>query len=248
MTSTPDTEKTDAEKTSVDKTSADKTSADRASADKTSATKTHKPSRRPDAMPVLEQLAALYPQLFGAVFLPLKRGIFQDLLLAHPDLFDQAALKAALSVHTRSTRYLVAVADGRQRHDLTGAAVEAMAPEHVHHALLEVFRRRQARSKEDLAPTLRRRMLQAFERSGLSHEAYTMLVQGRDTQANAMLAEALQEARGNEAKDEALLRAFESGASTVQAFADMYGLSARSVEQALARARQVRARVAATAA
>jgi DNA excision repair protein ERCC-2 len=39
---------------------------------------------RPAVQPVLEQLAALYPALFGAVFLPLKRGIFQDLLAAHP--------------------------------------------------------------------------------------------------------------------------------------------------------------------
>lgn len=200
--------------------------------------------RRPDAMPVLEQLAALYPRLFGAVFLPLKRGIFQDLVQAHSELFEQAALKSALALHTRSTRYLAAVAQGLPRHDLSGEPVEAMAPEHVHHALLEVFRRRQARSKEDLTPTLRRRLLQAFEHSGLSPDAYAALVQGRDALANAVLDEALQEARALEPKDEALLRAFESGSCSVQAFADMYGLPAGSVEHSLARARRVRARVA----
>ena len=51
---------------------------------------------RPDVQPVLERLAALHPALFGAVFLPLKRGIFQDLLAAHPDIFEREALKAAL--------------------------------------------------------------------------------------------------------------------------------------------------------
>ena len=56
--------------------------------------------------PVLEQLADLYPHLFGAVFRPLKRGIFQDLLAAHPDAFEREALKVALGIHTRSTRYL----------------------------------------------------------------------------------------------------------------------------------------------
>jgi len=203
--------------------------------------------RRPDVMPVLEQLAALYPKLFGAVFLPLKRGIFQDLLQAHPEVFEQAALKSALALHTRSTRYLVAVSQGQQRHDLSGEPVEAMAPEHVHHALLEVFRRRQARSNEDLTPTLRRRLVQAYEHSGLTPDAYAALVQGRDTQANALLDEALQEARAREPKDEALLRAYESGSVSVQAFADMYGLPSSSVEQALSRARRVRARVALTA-
>ena len=73
-----------------------------------------------DVMPVLEQLAALHPALFGAQFLPLKRGIFQDLMDAHPEAFEREALKAALSLHTRSTRYLIAVSSGAQRHDLTG--------------------------------------------------------------------------------------------------------------------------------
>ena len=62
--------------------------------------------------PALEQLAALYPHLFGAVFRPLKRGIFQDILAAHPDLFEREALKVALGLHTRSTRYLQSVAAG----------------------------------------------------------------------------------------------------------------------------------------
>lgn len=200
--------------------------------------------RNPQAMPVLEQLAALYPRLFGAVFVPLKRGIFQDILQAHPGTFEEAALKSALALHTRSTRYLVAVADGQQRHDLDGHPVEAMAPEHVHHALLEVHRRRQARSKEDLAPTLRRRLVQAFERSGLAPEAYAALVRGRDDHANALLDEALQEARDAAAKDEALLRAFESGTRSVQDFADMYGLQEDKVAQALSRARRARTRAA----
>ena len=43
------------------------------------------PRRKPPRIPpALEQLAALYPHLFGAVFRPLKRGIFQDLQAAHP--------------------------------------------------------------------------------------------------------------------------------------------------------------------
>jgi hypothetical protein len=96
--------------------------------------------------PALEQLAGLYPHLFGAVFLPLKRGIFQDLLEAHPKLFERDALKVALGIHTRSTRYLQSVAAGEKRHDLAGQPVEDMAPEHVHHALLELFRRRNARA------------------------------------------------------------------------------------------------------
>ena len=196
-------------------------------------------SKQPRALPVLEKLAALYPHLFGDMFLPLKRGIFQDLLAAHPDAFERETLKDALAFHTRSTRYLSSVAAGHQRHDLQGQAVEAMAPEHVHHALLEVFRRRQGRANEDLRPKLIERIVQAFEASGLSREAYAELVRSRDEDANAALDEALAEAAARSAKDEALLRAFEaSGQKTVQAFADMYGMDSRAATLSLNRARR----------
>jgi len=196
-------------------------------------------SKQPRALPVLEKLAALYPHLFGDMFLPLKRGIFQDLLAAHPDAFERETLKEALAFHTRSTRYLSSVAAGHQRHDLLGQAVEAMAPEHVHHALLEVFRRRQGRANEDLRPKLIERIVQAFEASGLSREAYAELVRSRDEAANAVLDEALAGAAARSAKDEALLRAFEaSGQKTVQAFADMYGMDPRAATTSLNRARR----------
>lgn len=188
-----------------------------------------------DVMPVLEQLAALYPALFGAQFLPLKRGIFQDLMDAHPEAFEREALKAALSLHTRSTRYLIAVSSGAQRHDLTGQPVEAMAPEHVHHALLEVFRRRQARTPDDLRPKLRQRMAQAFEASGLSAVDYATLVRSKDDEANALLDAALAEAQARSAKNEALQRAFATSGKSVDAFADMYGLDPQAVARMLAR-------------
>ncbi|MHB1113382.1 MAG: ProQ/FINO family protein, partial [Acidovorax defluvii] len=187
-----------------------------------------------------EQLAGLYPHLFGAVFLPLKRGIFQDLLEAHPELFERDALKVALGIHTRSTRYLQSVAAGEKRHDLAGQPVEDMAPEHVHHALLEVFRRRKARAGEDVLPKLRKRMIQAFEASGLTREAYTELVTGRDEAANAILQEAFAEWAARNAKDEALLRAFEASGQTLDAFADMYGMDPRQTGQMLERARRQR--------
>lgn len=194
--------------------------------------------------PVLEQLADLYPHLFGAVFRPLKRGIFQDLLAAHPDAFEREALKVALGIHTRSTRYLQAVAAGEKRHDLQGQPVEAMAPEHVHHALLEVYRRRKnqkGRSTEDLLPKLRNRIIAAFEASGLTREAYTELVVGRDDAANAILEEAFAEWAARNAKAEALLRAFEASGSTLEQFADMYGMDPRSTGQQLERARKLAA-------
>ena len=198
-----------------------------------------KPAQEPvqrSTHPLLEQLAQWHPALFGEQLLPFKRGIYEDLLEAHPFL-DKEALKLALQQHTRSTRYLSAMASGQQRHDLNGLPVEAALPEHVHHALIEVFRRRQRRSSEDLQPKLRNRIVVAYEASGLTREQYAERVQGRDEKANALVAEALAEADARAAKDEALLRSFElSGQGSEQAFAEMYGLNPRQVAQQLERA------------
>lgn len=196
------------------------------------------PSRLSQNLPTLEKLASLYPALFGAQFLPLKRGIFQDLLEAHPETFERDVLKSALSVHTRSTRYLTVVASGLGRHDLQGTLVEAMAPEHIYQSLLEVFRRRAGRGTTDVSSKLRQRMLQAFVDSCLTPEAYLELALGKDEEANALLREAIAQATEMDAKDEATRRAFEASGNTVEAFADMYGLQPRAVAQALARARR----------
>ena len=191
--------------------------------------------------PVLEQLAGLYPHLFGAVFRPLKRGIFQDLLAAHPDAFEREALKVALGIHTRSTRYLQAVAAGEKRHDLQGQPVEAMAPEHVHHALWELYRRRQERGGDEWRAKIRTRMARAIDASGLTRDDYCARVHIRDAQAQALLDEALAELAAQHAREEALLHAFEASGQTVEAFADMYGMDPRTAERNLQRARQRKA-------
>jgi sRNA-binding protein len=138
--------------------------------------------RIPSAQLVLETLFGLYPRLFGAEFLPLKLGVFQELLEKHPDHFQRDPLKHALGVHTRSTRFLLCVAAGKPRHDLQGLALEPVAPEHVYMALLELFRRKQARTKEDLRPKLRSQLMVAFDASGLTRQDYLAKVPGNDPQ------------------------------------------------------------------
>ena len=99
-------------------------------------------SATPDAPlhPVLDTLFELYPHLFGARFLPLKLGVFEEMVAAPSGPAQAGGAKVALGLHTRSTRYLEAVAGGLPRHDLQGQPVEPVAPEHVHHAILELYR------------------------------------------------------------------------------------------------------------
>ena len=185
--------------------------------------------RSQPVQPVLEKLFELYPHLFGHEFVPLKLGIFQELLAAHPAHFERAALKVALGVHTRSARYLQSVAAGKRRHDLQGVAGEPVAPEHVYLAMLELFRRRQGRSAEDLRPKFRLQLIAAFEASGLSRQDYLARVQANNAEANTLLEEALAEREQKLAKQEALRRAFESSGKTLAEFAEMYGLDPRTL-------------------
>jgi len=195
------------------------------------------PTRTRQVNPVLEQLFKLYPKMFGSHFLPLKLGVFQDLLALHPDVFKRDELKVALGLHARSTRYLESVAAGYPRHDLQGEPVEPVAPEHVHHAILEVFRRRQARSNQDLRPFVRVQLMEAIEASGLSREDYAQRVQQQDDASNALLDDAFAELGKQAAKREALLRAFEASGRTVAEFAEMYGMDPIEVTWILDRAR-----------
>ncbi|MGA8515488.1 MAG: ProQ/FINO family protein [Burkholderiaceae bacterium] len=193
-----------------------------------------RPDRALTVQPVLEKLFALYPHLFGAEFLPLKLGIYQELLAKHPVDLPRDALKVALGVHTRSTRYLQCVAAGKPRHDLDGNAGDPVAPEHIYFALLEIFRRRQNRAREDLRPKFRSQLIEAFEASGLSRQDYMARVQNNDAAATLLLTEALDERDQKVAKQEALLRAYDASGKSPAEFADMYGLRQRDIDLALA--------------
>lgn len=186
--------------------------------------------------PLLQRLWELHPRLFGARFRPLKLGIFEDLMARHPGAFQKDDLKQALGQHVRSTRYLEAVASGDLRHDLDGQPVEPVAPEHVQHAILEVFRRRQGRDAEATRTWARARLVQAIDASGLQRDAYLERVRAQDPTALGLIDEAFAELAGQAARREALVRAYRASGQTPEAFAEMYGMDVALVHDALARA------------
>lgn len=206
-------------------------------------------ARAPRAVhPALKQLFDLYPKMFGAQFLPLKLGVYQELLALHPELFKRDELKVALGLHARSMRYLESVAAGYPRHNLDGEPVEPVAPEHVHHAIMEVFRRRQMRSDQDLRPFAREQLIAAIEASGLSREDFLLCVRQQDEVSVALLDQAFAELGEQAAKREALRKTFEASGKTVAEFADMYGMDPAEVAETLERARLAQAAQAAAAA
>lgn len=199
----------------------------------------NRPPGRP-VHPLLEQLADLHPALFGARFRPLKLGTFHDLMARHPGVFEPAALKEALGQHTRSSRYLESLARGDQRHDLDGQAVAPLALDHHHHALVELFKRRQARSQEDLQPALRARVRELFVQSGLDRADYAAAAKVHPDALSALLDLADHDQAADIARREALLRAFELANISEASFADQYGLTADGVTSLLAQARDDR--------
>lgn len=182
--------------------------------------------------PLLHVLADLQPRLFGARFLPLKVGIYEDLRAAHPEALPAEELKVALGLHTRSNRYLEAVASGLPRHDLQGQPTEPVAVEHVQHAITELYRRRKDTPQE---PAARQRavtlLLQAMERSGLDRDAWREKfgLAGADW-ARALHDEALLQLGARSARAEALKRAYAASGKTVEEFASMYGMEPAEVQ------------------
>jgi ProP effector len=181
--------------------------------------------------PLLHTLFTLYPALFGARFLPLKLGVFEEMRAAHPDALPAEELKVALGLHTRSNRYIEAVASGLPRHDLNAQPVEPVAPEHVHHAILELYRRKSTTPQE---PAARQRavaqLADAIERSGLGRDGYNERF-GAAPAGRELLDEALAAIGQKAAKQEALRRAFTASGKSVEDFADMYGMPVADVKR-----------------
>jgi sRNA-binding protein len=184
--------------------------------------------------PLLQKLFELYPRLFGARFLPLKIGVFQDLVAAQPDALPAAELKVALGLHTRSTRYIEAVASGLPRHDLQATPVEPVAPEHVHHAILELYKRRSGRAPEQARQHAIAQLVAAIEASGMSREDYRERFTSPDDNVHSMLEDALSVVAQKGARREALQNAFKASGKTVADFAEMYGLDPKEAERLLA--------------
>ncbi len=79
----------------------------------------------------------------------------------------------------------------------------------------------------------RKRLIEAFEKSGLSREDYQALVRSQDPATNEVTDEAFAELSAQTAKREALQRAFAASGKTVAEFAEMYGLDPREVDRTL---------------
>ena len=184
--------------------------------------------------PLLHKLFELYPRLFGARFLPLKVGVFEDLVAAHPEALPAAELKVALGLHTRSTRYIESVASGLARHDLQARPVEPVAPEHVHHAILELYKRRSGKAPERARQHAVEQLAAAIEVSGLSREGYRERFTSPDDNLQSLLEDALAIVAQKGARREAVQNAFRASGKTVAEFAEMYGLDPREAKRLLA--------------
>lgn len=193
----------------------------------------HRKDRFAAVAPVLEKLFEFYPQLFGQHFVPLKLGVFQDLLAAHPETFQRESLKAALGAHTRSTRYLQCVASGMKRHDLLAQPVDDVAPEHVFLSIVELFHRRQARSQEDLKPKLRAQLMAAYEASGLSRPDYLARMPVPEEAVGGVLDDAIAEVEQMRARRVALVKAYKGSGKSMEEFAESLAIKVQQLRDAL---------------
>ena len=140
----------------------------------------------------------------------------------------------ALGLHTRSTRYIESLASGLARHDLQARPVEPVAPEHVHDAILELYKRRSGKAPERARQHAVEQLARAIEVSGLGREGYRERFTSADDNLQSLLEDALAIVAQKGARREAVQNAFRASGKTVAEFADMYGLDPTEAKRLLA--------------
>ncbi len=119
----------------------------------------HPKVRRP-SNPVLETLISTFPVFRDGQ--PLSIGIHKAIKLHLPDL-GETSLRMTLKGYTASTKYLKAIANGKQRFDLDGNPAGEVTAEQRQQALetiKERFRKAAERKKAELEDKERQEKLQ----------------------------------------------------------------------------------------
>lgn len=195
---------------------------------------------------VLRLLAQRFPGLWGQTVQPLKRGIYQDLLLALGDEVSRTALKEALSRHTRSGAYLRAMASGQARTDLQLQAVEPVSLEHRLAALQELHRRRAQRAAQDKTAqqqanqSLLRGLVQLLQAHPGARMDMVGLTAAWPAALQRVVDAAMEEHERQRARDAALLQAFAASGQNEEDFARAWGRPLAQLQAALKRQQAAR--------
>jgi sRNA-binding protein len=162
------------------------------------------------------RLAATFPALFKGPPKPLKLRVQADIQQRAPGVFTRRSLSAFLHRHTTTTSYLVALSQAAHRFDLDGAPAGELSDEHRQAAVAELARRRavheqrraaenaarraaeaqarQAHAAADQARRERALLLRAYETSTLTRANFCALKRIAESELDALLATARQEA------------------------------------------------------
>jgi ProP effector len=118
-------------------------------------------SKAPSAKGLLKQLQQEFPVISECR--PLAIGIDKQLLEARPSI-DRKLLRAALGMHTHSSRYLKAMQAATQRFDLQGAAVGEVSEEQRTLASKELLERFKKQAQEHKAARVAKEQAEKQER------------------------------------------------------------------------------------
>jgi ProP effector len=112
--------------------------------------------------------------------------------------------------------------------------VEPVAPEHVHHAILELYKRRSGKTPERARQQAVQQLAAWIEASGLSRDACRERFTSPHDDLQSLLEDALSMVAQKNARREALQNAFKASGKTVAGFAEMYGLELTEAKRMLA--------------
>ncbi len=178
-------------------------------------------------------LRNIYPTIFKTV-VPLKIGIFHDLLAAHQDELPRGKLYGFLGRHTSTVAYLSAVAKGGPRFAMDGSIFGEVTEDERLHALgkLDEIRKEEEESG-DLARKKRSELRKAFAASGLKAKPYAEAI-GMDLPLfNRVMERAKSEHAERQAKRQNLVAKFKTSGLGESEFAASQKMSVAALKRAI---------------
>jgi|GEM_PF-4293325 len=183
------------------------------------------------------EIRNLYPEIFGSSIRPLRVGILQDLVAAHPDQIS--VLKVFLRKHTSRQDYLMAVASGGPRYGLHGAVSGEVAESEQAHANALL---RKLKIKQTSPIDIRKRsfLLKSFEASGLKRRQFAESQGIEISQLDLELSKAENERAERRAQRLHLVEAFERSGLSPEDFANREKISVGKLERTVIKVKQIR--------
>lgn len=179
-----------------------------------------------------QSICQLYPEVFGSHIRPLKIGIANDLMAAHPAL-PKKLMHTILGGHTRRVAYIAALAAGGPRYALDGTPSGEVTEQERSDARARLKTIRESKQENQLAEKARSQILKDYEANTLSFAEFAEHRGMSHDQLTSDPDKARHERARRHAARLKLVESYKSSGLDIETFAAKSGKSVAQVTRAI---------------